>query len=240
MRFILLASTILCVWAQTETPRYLNFEVGVSIKNRLKSADRYVVIERNGPLLLGDVPRNAPPQEVLEAYTLHAAAVLLVRLTSRKYVLTPRADWIVTRFQGVIEDQLKPSPFTLQIEDFVLQTDGGIVNIGRARVEASVFWEPEFHLDRKYLTFPTERRWPANSSRTYELGSDGKLKNIEPNFNPDSDTDTLHGFSFATAKQIILAAPARGRPPRNDPAISRAQSYADPLATTPAGRSPDI
>lgn len=215
MRLLSFALVLSCSCVSSgQEPRYLNFESGVSIDSRLSPNDRFVVVEKNVPPLLGEVPGALPAKDILEGNTLHAAAVLVVRLTNRESVLTPAGDWIVTRFQGQVLEQLKPRPLTLLVEDFALETSGGSLTIGSTRVEANVFWGPEFQVNRRYLVFPRTRKWPEQSVRAYEIGPDDKLKNVTPGFDPEVDIDNLHGFPWAKARQIILVAPPRGRTPR--------------------------
>jgi len=91
---------------------------------------------------------------------------------------------------------------------------GGSLTIGRARVEATAFWEPEFGENRTYIVFPTSRNWPATDVIAYEITAEGRLENISRDLDPDAVMDNLHGLPLADAKQFILAAPPRGRQPR--------------------------
>ena len=208
---IMLSVTVWSVLAAQE-PRYLNFEPGKTIASRLKADDRHIVIEKNLPPLLGRIPGDLPAKEILEGYSLHAAAVLVVRLTAKQSVLTNSGDWIVTRFKGKVVEQFKPQPMTLRVEDFILEIDGGSVTIGKTRVDASAYWEPEFVVNRTYLVFPESRTWPALGVVAYEIAN-GRLKNTSSDFDPDDSVDNLHGVPLSEARKIILAAPPRGRPP---------------------------
>ena len=214
MRLLVFVLLLSC-WGipSAQEARYLNFKPGVSIVSRLNREDRLVVIEKNVPPLIGEVPGNLPAKDILEGNTLHAAAVLIVRLSGRESVLTSAGDWIVTRFKGQVLEQLKPRPLTLLVEDFSLETSRGSLTIGPTRIEARAYWEPEFQIGRRYLVFPTTRKWPEQGVKAYEIDPNDKLKNIQPGFDPEVDVDNLHGFTLAKARQIILAAPPRGRPP---------------------------
>jgi hypothetical protein len=119
----------------------------------------------------------------------------------------------VTRFKGHVLDQLKPKPTVLLVDDFVIEVNGGSLTIGNARVEATAFWEPEFSENRTYLVFPTSRKWPATDVIAYEVTSEGRLRNISRGFDPNAETDNVHGMLLDDAKKLILSAPARGRPP---------------------------
>ena len=194
-------------------PKYLNFEPGKTIASQLNGDERHVVIEKNLPPLLFGIPGDLPAKEILEGYTLHAAAVLVVRFTSKQSLLTEKGDWFVTRFKGRVLDQLKPRATVLVVDYFVLEVIGVSLTIGRTRVDATAFWEPEFDETRTYLLFPTSRRWPATDVIAYEVNSEGRLRNISRGFDPGSDTDNVHGMRLVDAKKLILSAPARGRPP---------------------------
>ena len=73
---------------------------------------------------------------------------------------------------------------------------------------------PQLRLDRRYLVFTRTRRWPELSVDAYEIDAGGKLRNISPEFAPETVTDNLHGFPLVEARNIILAAPPRGRQPK--------------------------
>jgi hypothetical protein len=126
--------------------------------------------------------------------------------------LTAARDWVVTRLDGQIVEQLKPHVLTMQLPPVVLELEGGVVKIGATTVEARAYWEMQLHTGKSYLVFCSTRTWPARSFRAYEIGTDGRLHNTGPDFDPQVGiVDNLDGVAWAEARKIILAPPPRGR-----------------------------
>jgi hypothetical protein len=170
----------------------------VPIPDLVRDGDTRIVIHPGVPLL-GFIPSDGPPPDVLADYTAFVDRVVVARIESRVAHLTADSFGIETTVGARVIDQLKPDRPRQPFVQFVQQ--GGIIEVQGVPIEWKAAWAGRLDVGEQYLLFVGGQAVSAGVTWSYRITPRGALESMFPGF-PESP-DTPHGMSLDRAKQII-------------------------------------